>query len=236
MESRMLDAFPMSDKEILLKLNSFEDAFVERKTWSDSRDWLKTAVAFANSVPVGYPGIMFVGARNDGTIEDVGDLDSLQKSLANKLGDAYPPIYYWSKVLESGGRQLLAVVVPGSEKRPHFAGHAYIREGSQTKVASLEQFEYLLAQRNSKVYEILKWKDKMVLVRFPPVHFSSPLTERGIPFVPTAERVVIACNQFYVTLGREEPSRRDLRSYPLESIEIAFDHKNDRLELIVGRT
>ena len=68
----------LTDQDILLRLNSFEDAFVERKTASDSKDWLKTVVAFANSAPVGDPAILFIGVRNNGDIEEGTNLDSLQ--------------------------------------------------------------------------------------------------------------------------------------------------------------
>jgi hypothetical protein len=38
-----------------------ENSFVERKTVSDKRGWLHAAVAFANSVPIDYPAVLFVG-------------------------------------------------------------------------------------------------------------------------------------------------------------------------------
>ena len=53
-----------SDDPTLVRLKNFEDAFVERKSTSDTRDLLKTAVAFANSVPVGYPAILFYGVTD----------------------------------------------------------------------------------------------------------------------------------------------------------------------------
>jgi predicted HTH transcriptional regulator len=71
-----------SDQELLLKLRNFEDNFVERKTISDNKDWLKTVVAFANSVPIGYPAILFISVKNDGTIRDSVNLDKLQMTLA----------------------------------------------------------------------------------------------------------------------------------------------------------
>jgi hypothetical protein len=48
----------LSDAD-LSRLTTFEDAFVERKSPGETRDLLKTAVAFANSTPVGYPAILF---------------------------------------------------------------------------------------------------------------------------------------------------------------------------------
>jgi hypothetical protein len=58
----------------------------------------------------------------------------------------------------------LAVIIPGSELRPNFAGLSYVRRGSQSDPASEEQFAELIAQRNSKTARILAWKDKVISV------------------------------------------------------------------------
>src|SRR6516162_2031647 len=151
----------ISDHDLFLKLRSFEDAFVERKTSADSKDWLKTIVAFANTAPVGYPAVLFIGVKDDGTSEGKQvNLDSLQKTLSEHVAKAYPPIYYLPHSLDVNGGQVLAVIVPGSSARPHFAGQSYVREGPKSVVASKEQFDRLIAARNSKTYRILEWKDK----------------------------------------------------------------------------
>ena len=87
----------LSDEDILLRVVAFEDNFVERKTASDSKDVLKTVVAFANSTPVGDPAILFIGVRNDGSIEDENNLDSLQRTLSDKLSVSSPTIYFGRK-------------------------------------------------------------------------------------------------------------------------------------------
>lgn len=52
----------LSDDDLLSsRLSNTEDNFVERKRFSDDRQWLRTAVAFANSCPIGYPGILSSG-------------------------------------------------------------------------------------------------------------------------------------------------------------------------------
>jgi predicted HTH transcriptional regulator len=93
--SPMID---FSDAELISRLNNFEDHFVERKSARDSRDWLKTAVALANSVPIGYPAILFANVKDNGTIETGLNLDILQRSFSRVLSDAYPPVYYTAKV------------------------------------------------------------------------------------------------------------------------------------------
>lgn len=207
----------LSDQELLLRLRNFEDNFVERKTSGDSKDWLKTVVAFANSTPVGYPAVLFIGVKNDGTPEEkTVVLDSLQLSFNEKVRDGYPPIYRLTKILNVGGKQVLAVIVPGSEQRPHFAGQAFIRKGSETVGASDEQFANLIAMRNSKAYEILKWKGNEISVQNMDIH-------------QRTQGTIVDCNQFYCTIQ----SPNSLYSVPLRRVDIGFDNPKKCLKLEV---
>ncbi len=43
----------LTDADILSRLTNIEEATVERKTMSDLRDAVKSAVAFSNSLPIG---------------------------------------------------------------------------------------------------------------------------------------------------------------------------------------
>ena len=72
------------------------------------------------------------------------------------VNNIYPPIYPQLLVREKGGRHFLAIVVFASENRPHFTGKSYIRKGTETVVASEQQFEELIAKRGSKAAQILK--------------------------------------------------------------------------------
>ncbi|MCJ7504216.1 MAG: ATP-binding protein [Acidobacteriia bacterium] len=218
----------LSDQELLLRLRNFEDNFVERKTSADSKDWLKTIVAFANSTPIGYPSLLFIGVRDDGTLEETTpNLDSLQRTFNEKVSAAYPPVYYLARILSVEGKQILAVIVPGSEQRPHCAGQAFIRKGSETVAASDEQFANLIASRNSKAYEILKWKGKSVTVHSAPAASTISAFYMGMD----GECTVVECNQFYVTLDY----RGNPWSYPLSRVEISFDNEANRLQLLVLR-
>jgi hypothetical protein len=230
----LVDSLTLSDADLLSRLDNLEDSFVERKTEGDSSDWLKTVVGFANTVPIGYPAVLFIGVKNDGTIQGLTNPDSVQKSLSNKIANAYPLPYYWTKVLRRDGRSFMAVIIPGSDRRPHFAGPAYIRDGSQTLVASSEQFDRLLAQRNSKTYAILQWKGKDITIVGPPVDARGFF--QGDPrhvFSPRVDGTVQNCNQFYATVKRT--SEGNSHSYPLDTIDISFDHEKARLLLRVTR-
>ena len=215
----------LNDEELLLRLRNFEDNFVERKTSGDSKDWLKTVVAFANSTPVGYPAVLFIGVKDDGTPEEkTVNLDSLQRSFSEKVSEAYPTIYYLTKMVSVEGKQVLAVIVPGSTDRPHFAGQAYVREGSRSVVASKPQFEEMIASRNSKAYEILKWKGKTVTVDL--MHAEAYAYAYGA-VISSQEYVVVDCNQFYVTLD----ARTGKKVVPLARVNVSFDHTAQRLKL-----
>ncbi len=210
--------------ELLARLRNFEDNFVERKTSGDDKyDWVKTAVAFANSAPVDYPCVLYIGVRDNGDIEERQvNLDSLQKTFNKEMRAVYPPIAYLLRIIESEGRQALAVIVLGSVSRPHFAGPSYVRHGSETRVASEEQFTELIASRNSKTTMLLSYKDKEVTVSN--VRRLSTMTDESW-WSPDPK--VDGCNQFYVTFRQGKL----FQSVPLSRVEILFDHEKDRLRL-----
>jgi predicted HTH transcriptional regulator len=218
----------LTDADLLSRLKYFEDNFVERKTFGDSKDWLKSVVGFANSTPVGYPAVLFIGVRDDGTPEVGVNLESLQQTFARKMQAAYPPIYFATKILGKDGSQFVAVIVPGSESRPHFAGPSYIRKGNRTETASEQQFDELLASRLSKSGEILKWINKAISIDW---MRTENLHQFG-PVAGSAEQIVTACNSFYVTLGTNQIGHPG-NSIPLRRVEASFDNTQSRLKLEV---
>src|SRR5260370_692493 len=110
-----------------------ENNFVERKTVRDKKGWLHTAVAFANSTPIGAPAVLFVGLNNDGAFETVAadhDWEKQQVTVTQELNRAYPPISFVQKIVHGNvAGQCLAVIIWGSPERPHFSGKSYIRKG-----------------------------------------------------------------------------------------------------------
>jgi Putative DNA-binding domain len=220
----------LTNEEILLKLGQQEDSFVERKSVNDLNDCLKTAVAFANSTPIGFPAIMFVGVRNNGDIESIPDLDKLQWSISEKISKAYPTIYTETRILEKDDKKFLAILVPGSPERPHFAGQSFVRDGTKSVVASESQFNALVTQRNNKAYEILKWKGKYITItRVPRERLLQGST------VPQHNEVwkgkVLDCNLFYVSLEAFQKHGTLALSIPLRLVDVNFDPKNDWLSI-----
>jgi hypothetical protein len=214
----------LSDADLLARLKNFEDHFVERKTSGDKkRDWLKTVVAFANSAPNGYPCVLYLGVKDDGEIEPQSNLDSLQKSFNQEMKNAYPPVPYLTKTVNDGERQALAVIVLGSELRPHFAGLAYVRKGSESINASEQQFEELIAKRNSKAARILQWKDKNITVFVRTENSEIPWSN---------STTLVDCDQFYVTI--QQVPHEPASSFPLSRVEINFDNLRKRLQLEIS--
>lgn len=216
----------LTDQDILSRLSNYEDHYAERKSTGDIKDVLKTAVGFANSIPLGFCGIIYVGVKNDGTIENNANLDSLQRTVSEKLCDSYPPIFYEQRALQRDGRQFLAILVPGSPEGPHFAGQAYIRDGSQTRVASEQQFKNLIAKRNSKARKILEWKGKRVTFRA----LANRIVVAGTVFFnkgEAAEVTIVDCDPLYVTLA----GGNGQDSIPLERVQVSHDHRNNRLRI-----
>jgi hypothetical protein len=210
----------LSNAELLARLRSGEDHFTERKTFRDRNGWLKTVVAFANSAPLDWPGMLFIGVTNEGAFEtDTPDLEKLAMEVTDQLKRAYPPIYHLPKVvIEETGLKCLVVLVPGSPERPHFSGKAYVRVGPRSEEASEQLFAELIVLRNSKARTIREWKDRQVTLEIWPRN-SSAKRRRYM--------TISSCTSFWatvkdVTLGTEE-------SFPLKTIDLSFDHTNGQL-------
>jgi predicted HTH transcriptional regulator len=56
---------------------------------------------------------MFVGVRDNGDVEGVANSDSIQKSVSERIAQAYPPIYTVIRILTKDGKQFLAVAIVG---------------------------------------------------------------------------------------------------------------------------
>jgi predicted HTH transcriptional regulator len=161
----------MNDAAIRARLYDKEDGWTERKSKGVSTEEIrKTIIAFANSLPEGQQGILFIGISDrTGEVEGVDDTDALQKNIRRAAEEkTYPPIRigHNSRVLDENGKSVVAVIVDASQNRPHFAGPAYVRVGSESVEASNSQFQELIATRTSIARKILdaKRKDETVLV------------------------------------------------------------------------
>ncbi len=222
----------LTDDDILARLTAVEHGTVERKTASDSRDWVKAAVALSNTLENDEPGVLFVGVRDKGQIEadDNQNFEKLQKRVSDELSNIYPPIYPLILVRQSEGRKFLAIIIYGSPNRPHFAGKAYRRDGTKTVDASEQHIEQFIARRTSKIAEMLKWKGKNVTLTV-----LRPEVERlrmGA-IVGQYIAVLLDCNEHYITVSFSDGPNPHTTSYPLRRVELSFDNGKQWLALEV---
>jgi predicted HTH transcriptional regulator len=211
-----------SDSELLMLLKSTENSFVERKTYADKDDWVNAAVAFANTCPLSDAGVLFIGAYDNGTIQpQAQNLDTLQKTLAKLFAKIFPSIRFDSKTVRDGDTECLAVIVPGSEHRPHMVGSVYMRRNNATVKADDQSYAQLIAERNLRSYELSAWQGKIVTVEL-------RYKRRGKYEV---HPVLDSWTSQYVVV---KPEGGNKISYPFERTAIAFDFERNRLKLEVS--
>jgi Putative DNA-binding domain len=221
----MIDEAPVAvtESDLLSKISDTENNFIERKTVNDTNGWLKTAVAFANSCPVGQPGILYVGVDDNGMVQKHAasfNFENLQKTISGIIGKAWPPIYFVSHILKKDDLEFIAVVILGSPLRPHFSGPAFVRVGPESRDASEEQYDELIAERSSTFRALQKLRGKII-------HWSAYSA-----FAPHAGRSgngkLIDCNRFYLTIDGETGRV----CFPINNVKISFDANMGRDVLI----
>lgn len=224
----------MTGKDKLLnRLIDHEDSFTERKPESvGTREIKRTLVAFANSVPEGRTAVLFIGVRENGQVSGVKDTDKKQHHVADSTQDCYPQVRCLPEVLEVDGKSVVAVVVPPSSDRPHFAGRPFVRVGSRNEPASEEAFQELVASRTSKVAELLRWKKARATVAVQVRGKFLGTTKRcGAGYRATYECQIQDCTAHRVTFYWLGEGRR--LSEPLENVTITFDDAKNREMVIV---
>jgi Putative DNA-binding domain len=220
-------------EELRRRFSNKEDNFTERKPNGAKRDELRrTIVAFANSLPEGQTGVLYVGVNDDGSPQGVEDTDSMQKTIRRICaGDCYPPIIPACAVLNLGEQTVLAVEISASDKRPHFAGPAFIRVGSESIAASPEIYQDLLTSRCSHAGQLLKLKGQIVTVHAIRKVLGNPKPVTNDIFNRSHEcrvKDVTPAVVYLLELG----SSRNL-SEPINNVQISHDDERHRPMLIV---
>ncbi|MDA2918143.1 ATP-binding protein [Desulfobacterota bacterium AH_259_B03_O07] len=226
------------NEDLTQRLLNKEDGFTERKPeGAGTADFKKTLVSFANSVPEDGTAVLFIGVSDD--IEKsrgVSNPDSLQKKIRGICEkDCYPPIKFQCQVIPYEDKNLLAVIIPFSSNRPHFAGPAYIRLGSESVVASEEIFQQLIDSRTSRVAKIIQWRGKIVTVEahgkvLGNTRYIDERYRGGIRKKHECE--VLECNNHYVRM--KDISSGNQLSEPLSNVKVNYDVERDRLMLVVS--
>ena len=170
----------LTDTELITRLNGSEGSFMERKTSFHAEEVKEALVAFANSLPENQEAVLFIGVAPDGTTPGVECADKLQIKITRLAEEScYPPVPCKPTVLKYKGVEVVAAVVQHSKQQPHFVGHAFVRVGSETKKASPEKMEELIASRSEKARRILREKTQLVTTLWKSIS-DKPTTETVI--------------------------------------------------------
>jgi ATP-dependent DNA helicase RecG len=145
----------MDDAELVLLLGQTESDRTERKVSISDRDRIcQTICAFANDLPDHkQPGVLFVGANDDGSCANTPITDELLRNLASMKSDGnitpFPSMTVQKKTMN--GCDLAIVVVQPSDAPPvRYKGLVWIRVGPRRDIATQEEERRLAEKRRSR--------------------------------------------------------------------------------------
>ena len=147
----------MTDQVLETLLKDIESDVVERKEslGGDARDKVRQAIcAFANDLPDHRkPGVVFVGARDDGSCAGLPVTDELLLTLANMKTDGnilpIPSMSVERKKL--AGCEVVVVTVQPSDAPPvQFKGRIWVRTGPRRSIASAQDERILNEKRRHR--------------------------------------------------------------------------------------
>ncbi len=203
-----------------------EDSLREKKVESDLKDLQKTLVAFANSVAPGDTAKIFIGEKDDGTVQGVKDTDSIQKKIKKEADEIYPEIYYRTEVYERDGKQCVCINIKHNGLAPHFGGPAWVRRGSTTEKATEQLYQRMVELRQSKVHELAKWVGKSVTVSWS----MSEHTVRG-PNWTAFPCEVIRVTGHFCTFKDKAQGRQ--QSEPIQWLDFGWDDRGNCLQVYI---
>ena len=145
---------PLTDEELTLLLNDVESDRAERKqAWAgNAPEKVRQAVcAFANDLPHhGQPGIVFIGANDDGSPANIDVTDQLLKTLADIKTDGKtvpPPTLTVQKRFVKGAHMAVMTVWPADAPPVRYEGRIWIRIGPRRGHASAQDERILNEKR-----------------------------------------------------------------------------------------
>jgi ATP-dependent DNA helicase RecG len=145
---------PLSDNDLLALLDTPESDRAERKqAWAgDAPEKSRQAVcAFANDLPGhGLPGIVFVGAKDDGGPSQLNVDDELLRKLADIKTDGKivpPPTLTVERRVLKGAAMAVICVWPSDAPPVRYEGRVWIRIGPRRGLASAQDERILNEKR-----------------------------------------------------------------------------------------
>jgi len=225
----------LTDLQLCALLDSSECRLVERKqSQPNGADLRRTLVAFANTVSETECAVLFIGVGDDGVKHGVQEPDKVQREVRRVAeNECYPPVHCELYVIKDAGVEIVAVAVNVSRDRPHFAGPAYVRIGSESVKASQEMFNEMVAARNDKARRILAERGKLISVQF--VGSRHPVEgamDRNFKPREYRDYRIDECNAHYVRLT--DVNMGCIYGFPLEHVAVGYDSGCHRLRLIVN--
>jgi ATP-dependent DNA helicase RecG len=144
----------MNDDELLSMLSDLESDRVERKASLSDPDRVAEAIcAFSNDLPGNrQPGVIFIGANDDGTCTNITVDDKLLLRLAAMRDDGRIQPIPSLKVQKrdfKGCDIAVIIVQPSSAPPVRFKGRTWIRVGPRRAIATPEEERRLAEKRRS---------------------------------------------------------------------------------------
>ena len=142
------------DEELLTMLADIESDLVERKESlrGDAPTRVREAIcAFANDLPDhGSSGVIFVGARDDGSPVGLTVTDELLRQLADMKADGNivpPPSLVVEKRTLRGAEMAVVFVMPADAPPVSYRGRTWIRVGPRREIATTQDERMLNEKR-----------------------------------------------------------------------------------------
>ena len=222
----------MQPSSLKARIANLEDGLTERKQGIQSNDEIRKAVvSFANSVPEGRTAVLFIGVANDGTVVGLSaeEAEKTQQRVRRVCEeDCYPAIAIrLAEAIEFNGRYVVAFEFAPSPNRPHFAGHAFLRVGSESVKASASQLDELIARKNTTAGRLLAAKDQsehltLILPAGASIAGEHPLARRR-----DLECIVEHCDAQHAKFY--DIADRSFIPLPLDFLSLSWDRHRNRL-------
>jgi ATP-dependent DNA helicase RecG len=141
-----------TDAELEALLRDLESQRVERKASLSDGDRVREAIcAFANDLEdTRQPGVLFIGARDDGSPAGLPITDELLRTLADMKTDGNllpPPSLSVEKRVLRGAEMAVVTVLPSDSPPVRFKGRIWVRTGPRRAIATAQDERILNEKR-----------------------------------------------------------------------------------------